>query len=192
MTDPHPDALRLLEQRASSTKLVEPAPSGATLDRLLTAALRAPDHGALHPFRVLIIEGDGRHAFGDLLAASAKRADPGIEDAALDAHRRKALRAPMIVVVACTPRVHPKVPEIEQILTAGCVAHALVIGLQAAGFGGVWRTGGPSYDDAVKLELGLSTQDHIVGFVYVGTPSAPPPPVPRPSTRDFVSTWPKR
>jgi nitroreductase len=192
MSEPTPssiDALTLLSQRASATKLTEPAPPADLLDRILTAALRAPDHGALHAFRVLVIEGDARHAFGDLMAASAQRGNPAIDAAGLDATRKKAVRAPMILVVACTPEAHPKVPEIEQVITAGCLAHTVLVGLQSAGFGAMWRTGPAAYDAAVKEGLGLRAADHIVGFVYVGTPASQPPALPRPSTKDFVTRW---
>jgi nitroreductase len=186
---PPPDALTLLGQRASATKLSDPAPPPAVLDRILTAALRAPDHGALRAFRVLVIEGDARRAFGELLSASALRSNPALDDAGLEATRRKAARAPMILTVVCTPKAHAKVPEIEQIITAGCLAHALLLGLQAAGFGAMWRTGPAAYDAALKEGLGLRAEDHIVGFVYVGTPAGEPPALPRPSTEDFVSRW---
>ena len=86
----------------------------------------------------------------------------------------------MILVVACTPKTHPKVPEIEQVITAGCLAHTVLLGLQAAGYGAMWRTGPAAYDTALKKGLGLRAEDHIVGFVYVGTPASEPPPAPAP------------
>lgn len=183
------DALSLLAERRSVGKLTDPAPPADVLDRVLTAALRAPDHGNLRAFRVIVIEGDARHALGALMAASVQHGNPSIEDAGLEATKKKALRAPMILAVACTPKASPKVPEIEQILTAGCIAHGILIGLQAAGFGAMWRTGGPAYDAGVKEGLGLRAEDHIVGFLYVGTPSSEPPSLPRPSTQDHVVRW---
>jgi nitroreductase len=143
-------------------------------------------------FRVLVIEGEARHAFGELMAASAKRGNPAIDEAGLEATRKKSQRAPMILVVACTPKAHPKVPEIEQVITAGCLAHTVLLGLQAAGYGAMWRTGPAAYDDALKTDLGLRPGDHIVGFLYVGTPASEPPALPRPSTNDFVSRWSSR
>ena len=181
--------LTLLSRRASSSKLADPAPPAELLDRVLTAALRAPDHGALRAFRVLVIEGAARRSFGELMAASAQRANPAIDEAGLEATRKKAERAPMILVVACTPRAHPKVPEIEQVITAGCLAHTVLLGLQAAGYGAMWRTGPAAYDAALKEGLGLRAEDHIVGFVYVGTPASEPAALPRPSTKDFVIRW---
>lgn len=184
------DALQLLSTRASATKLGPPAPSTEVLESILTAALRAPDHGALRPYRIAVVEDEGRVALGELFVRSALARDPNLSAELQDAERRKALRAPMILVVACTPKPHPKVPEIEQILTAGCVAHAILLGLQAAGYGAMWRTGPVAYDPEVKDALGLSPSDHIVGFLYVGTPVEPPPEMRRPRVADHVARWP--
>jgi nitroreductase len=183
------DALTLLSSRASATKLADPAPPAELLDRVLAAALRAPDHGALRAFRVLVIEGAARKGFGELMAASAKRGNPALDEAGLEATRKKAERAPMILVVVCPPKAHPKVPEIEQVITAGCLAHTILLGLQAEGFGAMWRTGPAAYDPGVKEGLGLRAEDHIVGFVYVDTPAGEPPALPRPSTKDYVTRW---
>jgi len=182
-------ALALLEQRRSVSKLTEPAPDPALLDRILAAALRAPDHSMLRPWRVLVVEGDARLALGSLMASSAAARAPGLDAAQLESERKKALRAPMILVVICTPKAHPKVPEIEQVLSAGCVAHAILVGLQAEGFGAVWRTGPASYDPELKAALGLAQTDHLVAFLYVGTPASEPGPQPRPTTQDHVVRW---
>lgn len=181
--------LDLLERRASAAKLAEPTPPPALLDRILTAALRAPDHAGLRPYRILVVEGTARAALGELLARSASARDPGMDEAQLASTRKKAERAPMILVVACTPRPHPKVPEIEQVITAGCVAHTILVALQAEGYGAMWRTGPAAYDGELKVGLGLAPTDHVIGFLYVGTPSAEPPSLARPRLDDHVERW---
>lgn len=183
------NAMELLSTRRSVGKLTEPAPDPATLARLVEVALRAPDHGAIRPWRVLAIRGEARLAFGDLLAGVARAEDPAADEAKLEAARKKALRAPLLLVVACTARPHAKIPEIEQILSAGCVAHALLLALQAEGFGAIWRTGDAAYDAGVKQALGLAPGDHVVGFLYVGTPASEPPVVTRPSAADHLTEW---
>ncbi|GAB4204006.1 MAG: nitroreductase family protein [Sandaracinaceae bacterium] len=183
------NAMELLSTRRSVGKLTDPAPDPATLARLVEVALRAPDHGALRPWRVIAIRGEARVAFGELLADVARAADPNADASKLDAARKKALRAPLLLVVACTARAHPKVPEIEQVLSAGCVAHGLLLALQAEGFGAIWRTGEAAYDPRVKQALGLAPSDHVVGFLYVGTPDAEPPAMTRPTATDHLSEW---
>ncbi|MEC7522528.1 MAG: nitroreductase [Myxococcota bacterium] len=183
------DAMELLRTRASNGKLEAPAPDDATLAEILEAALRAPDHAALRPWKILTIRGEARDALGEVFAEAAKAREPELDDEKLARTRRKPLRAPLLLVVAAVPVEHPKAPEIEQVLSAGAVAHGILLGLQAKGFAGMWRTGAPAYDDAVKAALGLRPEDHIVGFVYVGTASVPAPDMPRPSVDAYVVPW---
>jgi len=51
----------------------------------------------------------------------------------------------------------------------------------ALGYGGFWRTGDAAYDDHVKQSFGLTADDEIVGFLYLGhieTPGRPKTPDP--------------
>ncbi len=171
------DALEALSTRTSPAALTDPAPDAATMERLFAAAMRAPDHGRLRPWRFIIIDGEARQAFGAVLADALRAREPGAPDAVLAKERAKPLRAPRIVVVAAVLRDHPGVPQVEQLLAAGAAAENLLVAAHASGFGGFWRTGAPAYDDSVKRALGLAPTDAIVGFLYLGTPTgvAPPP-----------------
>ena len=182
-------ALEALTTRASPPSLVAPAPDAATLERLFEAAVRAPDHGRLRPWRFILIEGAARETFGDVLAAALRRREPYVAEQVLAKERGKPLRAPLIVVVAAKLREHRGVPEVEQIVATGAAAQNLLLAAHALGFGGFWRTGAAAYDDEVKRALGLSPQDAIVGFVYLGTPAGAPV---APSASDvaaYVSRW---
>lgn len=164
------DALSAIHTRVTAAKLGAPAPSAAQVDQLLAAAARAPDHGRIAPWQFIIIEGTARERFGALLADVKRRQVPDAPDTMLSAERAKAMRAPMIIVVA-TRLVpdHKKVPEIEQVLAAGSAVQNLLLAAQALGFGSMWKTGAPAYDPEVKRALGIDARDHIVGFVYLGT-----------------------
>lgn len=168
--------LTALIGRVSPLRLVEPVPANADLDQILAAGLRAPDHGRLRPWRFLLIRGDARHRFGDVLAESLKRRKQDLSESALQSEHDKALRAPLIIVVAAAVRGNTKVPAIEQIVSAGAAAQNILVAAHALGFGGFWRTGDAAYDDHVKQSLGLSANDEIVGFLYLGhieTPGRP-------------------
>lgn len=164
------DALEALLTRTSPPALTDPAPDDATMERLLQAAMRAPDHRRLRPWRFIIIDGEARKAFGEVLAQALRAREPGATEAALARERAKALRAPRIVVVAAVLNDQRKVPEIEQVIAAGAAAENLLVAAHASGFGGFWRTGPAAYDDAVKRAFGLVATDAIVGFLYLGTP----------------------
>jgi nitroreductase len=165
------DALEALLTRTSVGALVEPGPTDAQLDAILRAASRAPDHGRMRPWRFLLIRGEARERFGEVLALSLRRADPSATDALLERERRKPLRAPAILVVAVTPQSRPGVPEIEQILAGGAAAQNVLLAAHAQGLGAMWRTGERAYDDDVKQALGLPAAAAIIGFIYVGTPA---------------------
>lgn len=183
------DAIELLTNRASNGKLTEPAPDAESLRIAFEAAARAPDHASMRPWRMHIVRGAARERFGALLADVVKRTKPGATEDDLKQAAGKALRAPMIIVASAVIKPSPKVPPIEQLLTTGTAAHALLMTLQARGFAGIWKTGAAAYDDVVKKAFGLRSEDAIVGFLYVGTAKQPTPELARPSPSDFVSEW---
>lgn len=183
------DALTLLTQRNSATRLSDPGPEPETLATMIRCALRAPDHAALRPTRFLIIEGESRQRLGQVFADALRRRKPNASDDEIQKNRVAPLRAPLLVVVIAQIRANPKVPVIEQQLAAGCAAHGLLLAAQALGFGAIWRTGDNAYDPAVRSALGLAEHEEISGFVYIGTPAAPAKPLATLNPADFTQTW---
>jgi nitroreductase len=184
------DALDALINRVSVPRLCEPAPDAAQREQLFRAALRAPDHGQLRPWRFLTVEGAAREQLGELFAAALLRKTPDASAEALAKARAMPLRAPLVVVVIARTQVHAKVPEQEQVLAAGCAAHGLLLAAHAQGVGAVWRTGEMAYDATVNAGLGLAEREQNIGFLYVGTPEREPRTAPQVVVEDFVSAWP--
>src|SRR6185295_6424982 len=162
------ELIEALNTRATAKTYGADAPTKEHLAIALQAAVRAPDHGRLRPWRFMLIEGNQRRKFGDLLAESAKRRVPGLSDGDLQRERDKAMRAPMIILVACRVVPGTKVPAIEQILAAGAATQNILLALHAQGYAAAWKTGEAAYDSEVKKALGLAVDDHLIGFVYVG------------------------
>jgi nitroreductase len=169
-------AIEALLTRRSARALTSPAPDAGALALIFESAARAPDHGRLRPWRFIVIEGGGLDRFGELLAQHLRRAHPGVPEESVERERQKAHRAPMIVVVAAVVETSVKVPAIEQIVAAGAAAQSMMLAARALGFNAMWKTGPAAYDDTVKAALGLAKADSIVGFLYLGTESAPPAP----------------
>lgn len=184
--------LEFLQDRASipAKLLSEPAPDKAQLREILRAAVAAPDHAALRPWRFIVIEGQSRNRLGDVFVEAAKNREPDMPVEKLEAQRSKPLRSPMIVAVAAeiTPD-HPKTPATEQILSAGAAAQQLMLAANAMGFGAIWLTGPNAEAPEVKTALGFEPKDHIVGFIYLGTASIERPLVRRPDPDDFTHWW---
>lgn len=167
------DAISVLTSRVSPVKLREPGPSPQELEKIMAAALRAPDHGRLQPWRILLIEGSARQRFGEVLAEALRAREPEAPQERLDAERSKPLRAPLVVVVAARTQPEHKIPELEQIVSAGAAAQNILLAAHALGYGGFWRTGESAYDKAVVRALGLEQSDRIIGFLYLGTIAVP-------------------
>jgi nitroreductase len=158
-----------VQTRSSAARLTEPGPSPEDLERLLQAAERAPDHGRLRPWRLIVVTGAVREAF-TAAAAEAKRARlPAMTAEQLAAERDKMSRSPTIVVVGCAVnRVQSKVPEIEQVVAVGAAAQNLFLAAHDLGYGVMWKTGAAAYDPAVKATVGLRPDDHIVAIMHLG------------------------
>ncbi|MCO7521052.1 MULTISPECIES: NAD(P)H nitroreductase [unclassified Pseudomonas] len=182
------EALDALLNRVSVPRLSEPAPNAAQREALFQAALRAPDHGQLRPWRFLTIEGQGREKLGELFA-QAVQAKGDAAQAALDKARAMPLRAPLLIVVIARLQEHFKVPQIEQRLAAGCAAHGILIAAHAQGIGAVWRTGDMAFDAHVHEGLGLESNEEVIGYLYVGTPMGEPRTAPVLDTAQYVKAW---
>lgn len=183
------DILHFLKSRNSSPRLGEPAPSAAEMEEIFAAAMRAPDHAWLRPWRFITISGDRREALGEVLAQSLMLRKPHADQAARVKARNAPMRAPMLVVVVASLTEHPKVPHVEQRLSAGCAAQGILLAAQALGYAGIWRTGDAAFDRTVMLALGLGEHEEIVGFVYLGSRAGVAKPLPQLDTTEFVSSW---
>jgi len=182
------EALDLLLNRVSVPRLIEPAPDASQREILFGAATRAPDHGALRPYRFLTVEGDARNRMGELLAQSLLAAGD-VDEKALEKARLGPLRAPLVVVVIAKLQDHVKVPKSEQIITAGCAAQSVLLAAYAMGIGAVWRTGELSYSPLVAKGLGLNADEQVIAFLYLGTALNPPRVATIPPLAEYVSEW---
>jgi nitroreductase len=179
-------AIDALLTRHSARTLSEPGPDEAALELMFAAAARAPDHGRLRPWRFIVIRAAARARFGEMLADHLRRTHPQADEEALQRERLKAFRAPLVVAVAARCNSAVKIPVIEQLLSAGAAAHAMMLAAFTLGFNAMWKTGGAAYDAAVKAALGLAPEDAIVGFLYLGSESGEAPRAARAEWRELV------
>ncbi len=182
-------SIDLLLNRNSAPMLTEPAPSGEVLQRMFQAAMRAPDHGNLKPWRFITVEGERRSDLGELFAVAAAQRNGNLTAEQLERFVAQPMRAPLLIVVVASPVEHAKVPQIEQEYAAACAAFALLLAAEAEGFAGIWRTGDNAFDDTVASGLGLTKDEQIVGFLYMGTRRGEPKAVPEIDLSKHVSAW---
>jgi nitroreductase/ketosteroid isomerase-like protein len=183
------EAIEALVSRRSAKGLVDPAPDEAALDQMLRAAIRAPDHGKLRPWRFILLRGEARKRLGEVMADAKRRSEPEVSAVVLDREREKLLRAPLVIVVAALIKTDHAIPVIEQILAAGAATENLMVAAHALGYGAAWKTGAAAYDNSVKQALKLTADDSIVGFIYLGTPSAPRTLPPAEDPANYVRVW---
>jgi nitroreductase len=183
------DAL-LTRQSVPPAFLREPGPDDATLERIVAAGAAAPDHGRLRPWRFIVIRGAARTRLGEVFAQALLKRQPDAPAAALEQERTRPLRAPLLVAVAAkvNPQ-HPKIPEIEQILSTAAAAQNILLAAHAEGFGAKWLTGANAYDEHVKSALGLAPHDRLIGFIHIGTIEGSPPAVPHADPREHIVQW---
>lgn len=183
------DALTALHTRTSVARVSSPAPDEAALQNIFKAALRAPDHGQLRPWRFLRIEGDSLQKFADLFVAAALSNNPDLSSEDQRSVRKKALRAPLVVATISRAAPHPKIPAIEQDMSAAAATHAMLVAAHAQGIGAVWRTGPMAEHPKVTQGLGLQENEKIIAFMYLGTPDARARQARELSVEDYVRRW---
>lgn len=183
-----PAALLATRRSAKARDMVAPGPDAAQLRRILTAAMRVPDHGKLAPWRHVVIDADQRDAFAALLERAYLADKPDAGRLELEAVEQFARQAPTLVVLfsAANPRSH--IPAWEQELSAGAAAMVLLAATHAEGFAGCWLTGWAAYSPIVAQALGYP-HARIAGFFFLGTPGREPEERPRPDFVTHVTYW---
>lgn len=189
MPEPNPHALDFLLTRRSrpSKTLGLPVPDRTALRPILTAAARSPDHGKLEPWRFVVLE---RGALQRLAEAVPERgAELGLDPERIEKQRRQFADANLAIAVISAPKPSEKIPEFEQLLSAGAVCYGLLAAALAAGWGANWLTGWAAHDAAfVTAHLGLGSDERIAGFIHIGTETSVPPDRPRPDL-DAIVAW---
>ncbi len=180
-------ALDALQLRNATAILSDPAPSQEQLDELFKAALRAPDHGALRPWRFITIEGEARQQFSDSL--SEIKQSEGAPERDVNKAKKMALRAPMIIVSIASLKESAKIPDVEQDWSAAAATQNILVAAEALGLGAIWRTGWPAFNEQVNKQLGLTDNEKIIGFIYIGQSPEQRKPLEQLNLKDFVSKF---
>ena len=189
MPTANPVALSFLQNRRSrpAKTMTLPVPSQTQVTEILTAAVRVPDHGKLEPWRFVVIQGAAMVRLADLAAARAKVL--GYDAEKTGKGRGQFDLGLLAVVVISSPKPHEKVPQIEQVLSAGAVCLGILNAAEAAGWGANWLSGWPSHERGfVEAAFGLSPQETIAGIVHIATQTNIGPDRPRPDVAR-LTTW---
>ncbi len=164
-----------------------PVPTRPELEEILAAATRVPDHGKLEPWRLLVLQGEAFPRLAQLAEARARELGGDAEKIAKG--RGQYDLGKLAVVVIAVPKPSPKIPAVEQLLSAGALCLGIVNAAEAAGWGACWLTGWPAHDpDFAARAFGCTEGESVAGIVHIATPPADGPDRPRPDLSRLV-TW---
>lgn len=180
----------LLSRRSVLARVMEgPGPSDDDLRSIMETGMRVPDHGRLTPWRFIVIRGEARETLGEVIADAFKAKTPDAIEEQIEIERERLTRAPVIIAVVSHVAREHKIPEWEQVLSAGAACQTMLIAAQSMGYAAQWLTEWYAYDPAVKAAIGVEPDDRIAGYLYLGTETAPPTERARPEYGDIVSEW---
>lgn len=161
----------------------EPVPRGL-IEKLLSAAVQAPNHYKVRPWRFVVLTGNARNKLGDVMAASQLDRKPDLPPEASVKTRTLPLRAPALIAAGVDKPSEEKVQEIENIAAVAAACQNILLAAHAEGLAVKWRTGEWARDPKVKEFLGLSADQHLIAFLYIGYPEFVAEHEPRPSFED--------
>lgn len=164
-----------------------PSPDDKTIRKILAAGIRVPDHGKLAPWRFLVLLGNEREKFGDIIA-EALVAENVSNAKTAEKMKGYATQGPALIIVISAAKEHPAIPVWEQELSAGAVCQNMLIAATALGFASQWLTGWSAYSPTVAKGLGLAEHECIAGLMFFGTQKTQPTDRKRPILEDHI-TW---
>ena len=176
-------------KRASHKNLDKPIPSESQMEKVYTAALRAPDHASLKPTKFIEVTGKGLDKLSKIFESYVLVSGSEIEKSKINKYIKAPYRAPMIIVLINENKFHPKVPEIEQMLSTGAAAQNILLALDSLGYGAIWRTGIFALNDKLNKYFNLKSNQKILGYIYVGTIIGDKKEKPSVNIGEFVSRW---
>jgi len=156
----------------------------AVIEKLLQAAVQAPNHYKVRPWRFVVLTGNGRQRLGDVMAESFRQKNADVSAEAVEKTRLLPMRAPVIIAVGVDKPAEPKVSQIENVAATAAACQNILLAAYAQGLGVQWRTGEWALDPRVKEFLGFAEDQILISFLYVGHPEVPVEPYERPSFED--------
>lgn len=178
------DVFEAMYSRHSQKKVKQDAVSREMIEKLLDAAVQAPNHYKVRPWRFIVLTGQARNKLGEVMAASEMDRHPDFPQEAFDKARATPLQAPVVVAVGVDKPTETKVLEIENVCAAATACQNLLLAAHALGLGAKWRTGEWARDPKVKEFLGFEADQHVIAFIYIGYPEFVAEQIPRPSFED--------
>ena len=159
------------------------------LNTILNAGIRVPDHGALNPWKIVVIKKDKLKTIDEeVILPEYKKENPNSSEQSLEIESKRLQRASVILAVLSTPVEHPKIPNWEMVLSSGAVCMNLLSCAQSLGYAAQWLTEWYAYNNKMLEYLGGRKDiDKISGFIYLGHKVEEPNERRRPDPKNVIN-----
>jgi nitroreductase len=140
------------------------------LSSILQAGIRVPDHGALCPWKLKVIQGHVLKKIDqEIIFTEFLKNNPQSNQISKEIESRRLQRAGAVIAVLSTPKEHPTIPVSEMHLSSGAVCMNLLSCAQSLGYAAQWLTEWYAYNNKMLTFLGgRAGIDSISGFIYIG------------------------
>ena len=159
------------------------------LNQIIQAGIRVPDHGALNPWKLIIIQGEQLATIDkEIILKEYVKKNPNSDKKFQEIESKRLQRAGAVIAVLSTPVDHPSIPLWEMQLSSGAVCMNLLSCAQSLGYAAQWLTEWYSYNDTMLAYLGGKVGiDKISGFIYIGHKTEEPNERKRPNPADVIN-----
>jgi nitroreductase len=184
---PTPLAALLNRHSLGPRWMVAPGPDEAQLALAVQAALRAPNHGRLQPWRVVTVGAAQRPALAALFERFARDTGKSEEEVAME--RERAWNGPVLVAwVAHIDASVDKVPPHEQWICVGGALSNFMNAVHFMGFGAKILSGRKCQHPAI-VQAFCEDDEQLVGFVCIGTATRGLEPREKDEPGPLLSAW---
>lgn len=162
---------RLLSRHSIAVKRMGgPGPSEAEFQSILEAAATAPDHGALRPWHLIVVEEQAREQLAMLFVEAKRRERADLTEAEIAREREKAIRPPRLIAFVAKPTTAKAMVTIEeQLACAGAAIQNILLAAHFLGYGAIILSGSRCVDPIVRASLGIEPAEVFLGFISIGS-----------------------
>ena len=183
------DVMTAIGARRSIKKFTSRVITADEVERVLAAAVQAPNHRMTEPWRFYVLGPEARRAYGRVLGARKARRVEDPEAAAQVAAKVEAEHAALPAMLAVATRLdeNPEIRE-EDYASVMMAVQNLALAALAEGLGTHIKTGAVMQDPGARAAVGVADDERIVAIVNLGEPAEIPAPKPRRTAAGFT-TW---
>jgi nitroreductase len=181
--------LEAIEARRSIKEFTDRQITREEIERLIEAAVRAPNHRLTNPWRYYVLGPEARRGYGRALGVrKAKRVeDPEAAEQVVQKVEEKHASLPAMLAVSVVLDDNPEIREEDYAATFMAIQN-FALAAVAAGLGTHLKTGAVMEDPSARGAVGVPEGERIVATIELGEPAGAPEAKPRTPASD-LTVW---